>query len=163
MFCCRMKKDNADVLAVIAAIVKYINPYNKEDDHLISLVSGSIANSKAQADLLNVYQVGKDAADNFTKQRITSHDVDFFAPLRANRLSAFVPTKKAKSTKETKAEMTSSDRSLFARLFVVGRTREIDLEKIMSYPLCAVSVPLAIIIITFDRQLKVPYYDFTRT
>ena len=46
MFCYRMKKDNADVLAVIAAIVKYINPYNKEDDLLISLVSGSIANSK---------------------------------------------------------------------------------------------------------------------
>ena len=75
--------------------------------------------------------------------RITSHDVDFFAPLRANRLSTFVPTKKAKTTKEAKAEMTNSDRSLFARLLVVGRTREIDLEKIMSYPLCAVSVPLA--------------------
>ena len=89
--------------------------------------------------------------------------MDFFAPLRANRLSTFVPTKKAKTTKEAKAEMTNSDRSLFARLLVVGRTREIDLEKIMSYPLCAVSVPLAIIIITFDRQLKVPYYDFTRT
>ena len=103
-----MKKDNADVLAVIAAIVKYINPYNKEDDHLIILVSG-----------LNVYQVGKDAADNFTKQQITSHDVDFFAPLRANRLSTFVPTKKAKTRKEAKAEMTNSDRSLFARLLVV--------------------------------------------
>ena len=113
MFCCRMKKDNADVLAVIAAIVKYINPYNKEDDHLIIIVSG-----------LNVYQVGKDAADNFTKQRITSHDVDFFAPLRANRLSAFVPTKKAKTTKEAKKKrLIATDSCLHAFLLSAALVR----------------------------------------
>jgi len=36
-----------------------------------------------------------------------------------------------------------SDRSLFARLLIISKTRHIDLEEILSYPLCTVSVPLA--------------------
>ena len=156
MFCCRMKKDNADVLAVIAAIVKYINPYNKEDDHLISLVCGSIANSKAQADLRNVYQVGKDAADNFTNSG--SQAMMWISLLHSEQTNFNIC-----ANEESKDHKGGKSRSLFACLLVVRRTRDIDLEKIMSYPLCAVSIPQAIIIITFDRQLKVPYYDFTRT
>ena len=81
--------------------------------------------------------------NQFIEQRIQSTAVDFFAPIKAAKLSTFVPVKGNKSNQQAKADIHANDRSLFARLLVVSRSRPIELDAILSHPLSTVSAPLA--------------------
>lgn len=139
----RMTKDEAHVEEVMKTVDSFINPFKYDGSNLVSLISGVVATPKAQNDLLNAVTTGEKAFSDFVDNRITSDSVEFFSPIKATRLSTFHQVQKKKSAQLAKAEMQSSDRSLFARLLVVSRSREIDLEQILSYPLSSISTPLA--------------------
>ena len=138
-----MKQDEADIVAVMNSINAFINPFDHEGEELISLISGNVASEQAQKDLLNVYAVGEEKLKEFLDKRVQRGDVDYFAPIKASKLATFYNQKRGKTALQAKAAIQASDRSLFARLLVISRARPLDLELILSHPLCAVSVPLA--------------------
>ena len=110
----RMKKDEEDIQAVMRAIQSFIVPFDDDGEELVSLMSGSVASPIAQDDLLSVRTQGEKRMYQFIEQRIQSTAVDFFAPIKAAKLSTFVPVKGNKSNQQAKADIHANDRSLFA-------------------------------------------------
>lgn len=96
----RIKKDKEDVQAVLETIRSFINPFEYDGTNLVSLMSGVVATPKAQVDLLSVAQTGEDAAQVFIEKRVKSNSVDFYAPIKGNRPSTFVLSKKKKHQKK---------------------------------------------------------------
>lgn len=128
---------------VTKTIQSFVNPWNYASDQLVSLVSGVIASEKTTHELLRVRQIGDAAVEHFISDRIASNKVDFFAPNKSSRLSTFNQSQKRKTLQQVKAQIQSNDRSLFARLLVVSRSRKINLEEILTCPLSSVLLPLA--------------------
>lgn len=138
-----MTAHEKEVTEVMKTADSFINPWTYEGDRLVSLVSGVIASQKTTEDLLGAQQTGDAAVEAFIADRIASAKVDFFAPVKSSHISTFVQTKKKKTAQQAKTAVQCNDRSLFARLLVVSRSRQINLEEILTYPLSNVSLPLA--------------------
>lgn len=128
---------------VMETVTAFINPWTTSGDQLVSLVSGVVATSAAQEGMLNVVAIGETQLEEFVSDRMISSKKDFHAPIKQNKLNTFCQPKKKVSKAQAKAKVQEQDRSLFTRLLVVSRTRNVDLKEVLSYPLSNISHPLA--------------------
>lgn len=146
MFMCfRMKSDEKAIQSITETVNSFINPWTHNQPQLVSLVSGVVASSPMQSDLLNAGVAGEESVSAFIQDRLHEDKQDFFAPIKATKLKTFDRSTHCRkiSKQAAKASIQSCDRSLFARLLVISKARDIDLKSLMCYPLCPVSLPLA--------------------
>ena len=139
----RMKVDEAAVQSVVDTVKTFINSQMYDGEEVVSLVSGVIAPDKTKQGLLSVTSRGEKAADEFIANRVQTSEIDFFSPIKAMKVSTFHNTQKKKNSQQAKSKIQIEDRSLYARLLVISRSRDIELEAILQYPLSTVSLPLA--------------------
>ena len=141
------RRDEEDVQKVMEVISQWRNPFETTDD-LVSLSSGSIASSALKEDLLKAEEKGKSALVSFVQDRLTSSAVGFLETLPRLKLGKFGEVKKTVN-QGGKSFVLRANRNLFARLLVIGQSRQIDLRDLLTHELGPVPWSLA----TYDGSL----------
>lgn len=120
------------------------NPFDVEQEELISLASGEVLETTAADRLLSAEQLGEQQFSKFMEENLFSEEPDIFAKLERNKLQTFLSGKK-KVVKDCKGKETSVklNRTFFARLLVIAKNREIDLKEVLSYSLGSFPLSLA--------------------
>jgi F0F1-type ATP synthase delta subunit len=80
-----MQKDEAAVREVKQAIATTANPFDSPDN-LSSLLSGVVASTDIEKDLLEARDKGEKLFQNFVNKRLINQRTDFFATLPRNNL-----------------------------------------------------------------------------
>jgi len=146
-----INREEVQVQGIVSTIESMVDPFSYEGEDLINISSGIVAPVDVRNDLQHAFQIGTSGAEKFVVDRIgLNGNVDFFAPLRTNKLKTF-----ATMGSTTIAKLTSTTvnlkctEKLFARLLVIGQTRNVDLHHLLTYSLTTVPASLG----TGDGQL----------
>ena len=95
--------------------------------------------------LLNSENLGRQEMRPFISKRLNSNEIQFWDPVSKLRIQTFASmAKKAKAkSADEKIVTVNADRSLFARLLIASRSRDINLREVLKYELSAVPYSLA--------------------
>ena len=131
--CKRHEKSVNEVMNIISSIV---NPFETEQEELISLASGVMVENDVADALLNAENTGEQQFLDFAKSNLFSENPDIFVKLKRNKLQTFSSTKSVSmNNKEGKKVNIMLNRNLFARLLVIAKSRQVDLKELLSYSL----------------------------
>ena len=145
----RIKRDEEDVRKVIEVISNWTDPFEPSEE-LTSLSSGCVVTETIKSDLLAAKGKGTEALTAFVENRLLSDSTGFFDTLPKLKLGTFRDAhKKTTVSKEGKAVILRTDRNLFARLLVIGQSRQMDLRQLLVHELGPLPWSLAL----FDGTL----------
>ena len=145
----RIKRDEDDVRKVMEVVSNWTNPFEPLEE-LTSLSSGCVVTETITSDLLAAKEKGTEALTAFVEDRLLSDSLGFFGPLPKLRLGTFRDAqKKTMVLKEGRAVILRTDRNLFARLLVIGQSRQMDLRQLLVHELGPLPWSLAL----FDGAL----------
>ena len=128
---------------VISTVSNMLNPFDTEQKSLLSLASGFVVDDNIADSLLGAEQIGEDQFLGFVKNTLTIEEPDIFQTIKKNKLPTIQNSKagiKNSAGKETGLKMS---RNLFARLLLVAKSRDIDLQNVLSFCLGAYPLSLA--------------------
>ena len=128
---------------ITGVVENWINPFHS-DEQLCHLASKLVATEEVKTDLLNAHDKGLEALRSFADERLGEDGTkDFYATLPQLQLKTFSSMgKKKRGSEATQASVLKSTRDLFGRFLVIGKTRELSMEKLLSYPLVSSPSPL---------------------
>ena len=137
--CRRYEKCVQDVVATVSQMA---NPFDIEQDELINLASGEVLETVAANRLLIAEELGEKQFLKFMEENLFSKEPNLFATLEKNKLQTFSSSKQkvAKGCKENSVKL---NRTFFARLLVISKNREIDLNEVFTYSLGSFPLSLA--------------------
>ena len=112
------------------------NPFQKRDS-LINICSGAQADDVVKYDLLNAFDIGALAFENFLKDRIQSSTIPFYDPIKKTGLKSFKDLKVKKSVLVKEKTITiAAERSIFGRLLAISKNRPgLSLQQVLCYSL----------------------------
>ncbi|GFR97306.1 hypothetical protein ElyMa_004474500 [Elysia marginata] len=114
------------------------------EDGLASLASGRKVQEDVADDLLSVERKGKELFESFVKNRLKKKTEGFHKPLQRNKTKTFSSLKKATTLKKDKNVVkVKAQRNLFGQLLVLSQEDNIDLQKVLQYPLTPTQWSLA--------------------
>lgn len=127
------------------------NPFDKSLEDMINIANGAVASPEIQQEMLHSKELGENKCVSFIKERLLTDNPDIFSPIQASKLKTFTIRKPSTRVKTTKGKIVElkSDIKFMTRLLAVGRSREVDMEEIMSYSLRKHPLPFA----TIDGEL----------
>ena len=129
----RMKRDEDDVKKVFEVISNCRNPF-EPSEKLLSPNSGYVASESMKADLL--LKKGATALMAFVEERLVTNSTGFFQTLPRLKLGSFRDAQKKTSVAGGDRNfIIRADRNLFARLLVIGQSRQMDLKDLLSQEL----------------------------
>ena len=111
-----------------------VNPFEYMGEDIISISSGCVAPKYTRDHLIIAYNTRQNGAKAFVEHRMTSETDKVFNPIKTNKLKNFSTVGKTAITRirsETVSVMVSSD--MFNCLLIIGKSRDIDLEELLSY------------------------------
>ncbi|GFS05580.1 hypothetical protein ElyMa_004685200 [Elysia marginata] len=122
----------------MTAIAGFVNPF-EVDGGLICLSSGQSVLDDLATNLVSVQHQGEQEFDNFVEKRLQSKFVSFHDPIKKKKMTTFSclnkQKKKNKKSNEFKRIKVTAQRNMFGQLLMVSQTHDIDLAKVMTYPL----------------------------
>ena len=131
----RMKRDEEDVKKVIEVISNWRNPF-QPSEVLSSISLGYVTSESIKQDLLQAKEKGATALTAFVEERIITNSTGIFETLHKLKLGSFRGThRKTSVTAGDKNVMIRADRNLFARLLVIGQSRQMDLRYLLTHEL----------------------------
>lgn len=130
-----MTRDEQSILKITETVDVMVHPWNTTSSDLISLSSGRIATPSQRHDLLNAGNIGESKVSKYMSDRLSSRDDSMFTALKASKLQTFSTQAKKITSAKAQQKAAQSDRSLFARLLVVSRIREVDLHELLAHSL----------------------------
>ena len=128
-----MKRDEDDVKKVLEVISNWRNPFEPSEE-LLSLSSGYVASESMKADLLLAKEKGATALTAFIEERLVTNSTGFFQTLSKLKLGSFRDAHSS-VTAGDRNFIIRADRSLLARLLVIGQSRQMDLKDLLSHEL----------------------------
>ncbi|KAJ8049553.1 hypothetical protein HOLleu_02339 [Holothuria leucospilota] len=144
LFQSRMKRDKEDVEKIINTTNNMINPFEYEQEELINITSGVVAAQDITHDIRCARQRGDEEFMKFAKERIQTEEADLFEGMKKLKQKTFTDMAKTSKRKVKGKEIAlKADRNLLARLVVVGRHRQIDLQHMLTYSLGPLPLSLA--------------------
>ena len=135
-----------DKQKVIAAITNFINPFEVENKSVLyCLSSGAPTPRDIEHDLLQADKLGKEAYSTFVKERIIERTKSYNAPIKRNNLKTFATlvTSAKVTCKSRKTKQTTAARNVFGQLVLLALDHNIDMERVMRFPLGPVPWALA--------------------
>ena len=130
-----MKRDEDDVKKVFEVISNWRSPFEPSEE-LLSLSSGYVASESMKADLLLAKEKGTTALTAFVEERLVTNSTEFFQTLPKLKVGSFRDAQKKTSvTAGDRNFIIRADRNLFARLLVIGQSRQMDLKDLLSHEL----------------------------
>ena len=133
----RMKADGEQVKEVIKVINEMINPFENDpqEEGLVSLSSGVTAPDDVVSDLSSAFDKGNEAFTQLVSNKLLVEEPDIFSTIPKMKLKTFDALNKPVSRMTSKGQAVSlrTDRNTFARLFVIGQKRSIDVQQMLSF------------------------------
>lgn len=142
----QMKLTEKNVKRVVHSFESFTNPFDIVGyDKLISLSSGVEATEDVTKDILSIEKEGKELYKNFVQTRLIDKSESFHAPIKRNKKKTFAhlqSTVKVKTSKKNEVKITAQ-RNLFGQLLMLSQDNDLDIQKVMEYPLGPVPWALA--------------------
>ena len=136
------KRTNEEAVGrVMNTIQQMTNPFDGSHQQLVNIASRIVASDTCEEDMAHAYQRGLDCFQKFLEERLFSSSKSFHDTIPRQNLTTFTSRKKKTLRQTDVAEQ--SDRKIFARLLLLGKTSKLDLRDIMRYSLGNVSFPLS--------------------
>ena len=127
-----------------ALIGEWRTPFS-HSSALVALSSGYEAPLEVQLDLINAFQRGVHAMEDFFAQRLLSTATGFHEPIKKMKMTTFSDIVKVKRTSASNSgvAIARADSALFSRLALVAQTRRLNMRDVLSYELGALPWSLA--------------------
>ena len=159
----KVSKFHKDLENISEMIDTTMNPYSEsllEDTNLYCIADGKKMRDKIKGDMLNVFFLGKKWRDEFV-QGCLDDPSRFERPLQKRKVSNFASSaiKSKIQGKDEKVIELKTTRNLTGRLVYLACTRNIELEKVFSFPLTP--VPLSMTNISGTMK-KTPTYKLSK-
>ena len=122
-----------------------LNPWSSKENnsHLVNISSGAIANDEVKHDLLQAYALGKSDLAQILEERTNPNgEINLFETLPKRNLKTFSHSY-AMSTKVSSSTISKNSKSLYTRVLVVSRSREIDMREVVTYCLGDIPFPIS--------------------
>ena len=135
-----------DVRKILDAFSSFTDPFKVVNKELLyCLSSGTAASKEITDDLLKADTTGEASFSAFVSKVFVQKETSFHSPLKKTNLMTFTNMrKKMKLTASTKKVLElTAERNIFGQLVTMSESNNIDLEKVLSYPLSPVSWSLA--------------------
>jgi hypothetical protein len=122
-----------------------INPFDNDYESLVHLTSGSVATDDVESDMNNMYERGEAAAVKYMEKNILSEKPDIYAPLKKMNLRTFSSLNKKVASKTKKGEIVAlkNSKNLFAKMLLIAKSRDLDMENVLQYSLRPFPLPFA--------------------
>ena len=139
----RTSEDN--VKRMTDSFRSFMNPFSVEEHGLYCLSSGMPAPESVQEALLSVDTSGKAAFNTFVTERLVNKALSFHAPLKKVGLKTFAAVHKTKTVKASSNKLlqVAAQRDIFGQLMMISQENNINLQKVMCYPLSPIPWSLA--------------------
>ena len=137
------ERDDQDLQNLVATIQVMVNPFEYKGEDFNSISSDCVASKDTRDHLITAYIIGQNGAKSFVEDRMTSETDKILNPIKTNKLKTFSTIGKtviAMLISVIVSIKTSSD--MFNRLLIIGKSRDIDLEELLSYALSPVPMSL---------------------
>ena len=119
----------SDVKKLVECFERMGNPFEDQTD-LIVLHNRYIVTDDVVDQAGNLYDIGKDQYAAFVSDRIKTNSTSLFAPLKKNKFSFFVKSRKSAMAKlKSKLVASRNDASLFSRLYIACQIRNSNLDQ----------------------------------
>ena len=132
-----IKKSEIAVQKTISAFKAFINPFEMNTNELVNLSSGQKIPDDITNDVLTAEQKGKSTYDKFVEDRLRNKTTDFNDRLEKMKIKTIASNTKAKIFK-TKNKEIKIQRNLLGQLLVLSLEHEVDMKKVLCYPLSPV-------------------------
>ena len=134
---------------------QFLHPFDKQldDAMLYNLVSGLLTSECVIESLMSLEENGMELKREFEKRIIGTSDLLLFSPIKKHPILKFESTNKTVVVeKNGKQKEIACQRDILGHLVSLFYTSKsgIDLEKVLSYPLASVSVPIS----TYDGTIR---------
>ena len=133
----RIEADEKAVEDVTKTITSMINPFANEHDELVHLASGTIAPLEVAEDMKTMLQKGETAAVEFMKTHIIGSEPNIYSTLKKTKLQTYSVVGKKVTSKSKKGELVAmkNSKTLFAKMLLIAKSRELQMEEVLKYSL----------------------------
>ena len=134
------------VCHVMAPISSMENPFVSNQTELICISSGIEVQTDVADNILQAEQLGEHQFSELCQHNLFTDNPDIFTKSKKNKLQTFHSKKlTARDSKGRQVAMMTS-RDLFARVLILSKTREINVEELLSYSLSNYPLSLATVL-----------------
>ena len=128
------KRFRKDVKSMYEAFIENGNPFEEEEDVLITLGSKVVMGEQARTSVREARQAGKDQYEAFKVERLITSEKSVHDVIKKNKLPLFRQNNSI-ATKRSREKISSlkQDCNLYASLYVACQTRESDLDDFFSH------------------------------
>ena len=147
-----MLRDDDDVKKLLTVITSGLmtDPFSLDEDDadvspLINIATGVRMPFALAERLVSSCDIGTDQMTMFVKQRLDTNNTKFWDSLPNLKIKTFASLVKKKTVKlvDEKVLTINADRELFGRLVIAAKSRDINLNDVLSYELSAIPFALA--------------------
>ncbi|GFO01034.1 hypothetical protein PoB_002753900 [Plakobranchus ocellatus] len=128
------KGDSVAVKKTMDTFSAFLNPFDTEREHLVCISSGQKVSEDVADDLLKVEDVGKKSFKEFVDTRLKDKTTRFHRPLTKTKLKTWIYFQ-IDPNKISKERCKNKERNVFGQLLVLSQEYQIDMEKVLKYPL----------------------------
>ena len=120
----------------MSTVSSMINPFDAEEEKLVCLASGFVVQEDVADKLLEAEKHGEEQFVKFARDNLLSTEPNIFAKLTRNNVVGLLSNKRM-LVNDSKGKQINlkMNRDLFARLLLIAKTREVDIEVVLSYSL----------------------------
>ena len=122
-----------------------INPFDNEYQGLVHLASGSVATVSVTSDMKTMLEKGECAAVEFMESNIVGEEPDIYTKIKKTQLQTFSLIGKKVNSKSKKGEIVAlkNSKALFAKMLLIAKSRNLEMEEVLTYSLRLYPHPLA--------------------
>jgi len=134
----QIKSSEKSVNRMVEAFGSFTNTFEVENKtELYCLSSGVPASIDVVKDLIKAGEFGKDAMEDFIKQRLVDRSLFFHSPIKKKKLKTFASAAVMRKIKSSDSKLVEikAERNIFGQLILLSMQYEIDLQNTLSYPL----------------------------
>ena len=146
-----MRKSEGNVSKIINIMKSVPNPFkfdvNKHDEDrasLVNIANGAVLPNEMADKLLAARENGENEINEFVEQKIIENPSKFWDKISKVNTPTFETLNKVMTVpiSKDKEKVIKYDKDLFQRFLVVSRSREIDLQDVLSYELSPVPLSM---------------------
>jgi hypothetical protein len=116
--------EHQGINALTNVITSHTNPFSYQGDDLINITTNKVMPIDVQHDISTSAQVGLEMYSSFIKERLLTDAVNIWARMKKAKLQMWKSCRKTVTCKLTNEVVElKDDRSLFARLMIIARSR----------------------------------------
>ena len=123
-------RQERDVSELTNTIRQFCDPFRNDYDNIINIVTKAVVTDIIQTHIIERNSIGGNLLAKFIEQRVVTNEVNLWSPVKKQKLQTWTANNKRVKVKDgDKVIELTEDRSLFARLLVVSKARNIDLQQ----------------------------------